>query len=413
VKYIRLLLGINIFWLSLSILSDGFNSLLLPYFLLGVGDENYKASLLGLLTFVGLLFGMLLQPVAGMMSDRLRSYGGRRGIILVGLLILLVSMLLFGRSRAVWLILASYLLLQGGTNIAQAGQQGFIPDLVPENLRGTAAGIKGFMDVGGAFLGFAILGQLLSQGQSNTALLIIAIFAILTFMMTIVLVKEPKYVLLPSVRRLTLFEIFRLNLKQHRIFAWLVVSRFLFLFGTYIVGRFLLYFVTDRLHFDANQATEATGNLLAVLTLVTAISALVAGWAADRLGRLPLMVVGCVLSSIGVLLLIIADSLLKILLFGGLMAFGSAAFAGSNWAMTADYVPSEEAGRFMALANFGTAGAAATVGLLGPLVDGINHITADSGYSALFIVATLAFVGSALVLRKVTTSQELIAVVHQ
>jgi MFS family permease len=408
-KYIRLLLGINLFWLVLSVLSDGLNSLLLPYYLLGFGDDASKATLLGMITFIGLVLGMLVQPVAGVWSDRMRSLWGRRGMIGIGLLGLLISIGLFGLSTSLPLILLSYLLIQVGANIAQAGQQGFIPDLVPAQLRGTAAGIKGFMDVGGAFLGFLFLGQLLSEGQADTALLIIAAFAIITFLLTLILVREPTYPASQSPKRFTLMNTFRIDLRQHRTFAWLVASRFLFLFGTYAVGRFLLYFVADRLHLDPEQAAEHTGALFAILTLITAIGAPLAGWAADRFGRIPLMVAGAALSALGVLPLIGANSTEQILLFGGLMAFGSAAFAGANWAMTADHVPSQEAGRFMALANIGTAGAAAAAGLLGPLIDGLNQTAFGRGYTALFILSALAFLASALVLRKITVPQEQVA----
>jgi hypothetical protein len=44
------------------------------------------------------------------------------------------------------------LLVQVAASVAQAAQQGFIPDVVPPERRGTASGLKGFMDVGGALL---------------------------------------------------------------------------------------------------------------------------------------------------------------------------------------------------------------------------------------------------------------------
>lgn len=80
------------------------------------------------------------------------------------------------------------------------------------------------------------------------------------------------------------------------------------------------------------------------------------------------MTAGALLSIIGVLGLITAASSQSIWLCGILMALGSAAFVGANWALTTELAPPCEAARFMGLANFGIAGAAAA-GLLGPLVD--------------------------------------------
>src|SRR5690606_37202120 len=111
---------------------------------------------------------------------------------------------------------------------------------------------------------------------------------------------------------------FQLDLRRHRTFAWLVGARFLFLLGTYAVGRFLLFFVAARLGLDPGRAAEQAGLLLAGLTLVSVLAAIPAGWAADRYGRLPLMAAGSLLSAEGVLLLILAQSELQILLFGSL-----------------------------------------------------------------------------------------------
>jgi MFS family permease len=400
---LRLLFGISVFWLALSMLFDGLNTLVLPAQLAIYTDEAHQATALGLTAFVGILLGMLVQPVAGVFSDRLRAKWGRRGVIASGMLLMLASLAAFGISQTLLAVILSYLFIQASASVAQAAQQGFIPDLVPAESRGKAAGFKGFMDLGGALLAFALLGQFLSEGRTDLALLAIAAVIVVTFGLTVLLVREHPATVTAPTHAVTLADAFRLDLREHRAFAWVVLSRFLFLLGTYMVGRFLLYFVADWLGLDPPLAAEQAGNLLFSLTLVTALGALAAGWAADRFGRMPLMLLGAALSAIGVLLLMIAGSELQILLFGGLMALGSAAFAGANWALTADLIPPAESARFMALANFGTAGAAAAAGLLGPLVDWANGITPGAGYAALFIFAALAFAGSALALRGMVT----------
>ena len=421
-RRLRLLLGISVFWLGLSMLSDGLTTLVLPERLLGVVGEERKGTALGLITFVGLLAAMLVQPVAGALSDRLRGRWGRRGGLALGTALTLAALALFGAGEHVVALAISFVLVVTAASIAQAAQQGFIPDLVPPERRGTAAGLKGFMDLGGALLAFAVLGAALQSDSPWPAVLSVAAVLLACLTLTWILVREPALGAapdgafpsqsLPSLRlgsgqagrapRFTVADAFRVDLRRHRTFGWLVLARFLFLLGTYAVGRFLLYFVADRLGTDRDEAAAEAGLLLAGLTLVTVLAAVPAGWAADRLGRLPLMLAGSVLSGAGVLLLALAGSQWQMFLFGSLMAVGSAAFTGANWAMTADLTPPEEAGRFFGLANIGTAGAAAAAGLLGPLVDWGNRTDADAGYTALFSAAALAFAGSAVVLRKVT-----------
>lgn len=350
-KRVRLLLGISVFWLALSLLFDGINTLLLPDHLLRVADPPRKATILGLITFAGLAAGMIVQPVAGTFSDRLRSRWGRTGAIGLGVLGIVASLGLLALTRSV--------------------------------------------------LAYMVLGGLLGEGSVGAALAAMAGIVVGMFALTALLVREPKgEASRAAPARATLADAFRLDLRQHRTFAWLIASRFLFLLGTYAVGRFLVYFVADRLGLEPNRAAEESAALLGGLTLITALSGPLAGWLADRIGRLPLMVVGALLSMAGVLLLMIsASSAWQMLLFGGLMALGSGAFATANWAMSADLAPAQEAARFLALANFGTAGAAAAAGLFGPLVDAANASSPGLGYTNLLIASALTFALSALALR--------------
>ena len=117
----RLLLGISVFWLALSVLFDGVNTLVLPIQVSGSAGHN-QATVLGLLTFVGLLAGALVQPVAGAFSDRLQPLLGRKGFIGIGLVLSLAALLLFAVWQSMIGVLFSYLAIQVSASIAQAGQ---------------------------------------------------------------------------------------------------------------------------------------------------------------------------------------------------------------------------------------------------------------------------------------------------
>lgn len=394
----RLLIGVNVFWLALSLLVEGLNTLVLPHRLLTLVGGAHQATVLGLVTFVGLAVSAGVQPIVGAMSDRSHTRWSRRGAIGFGVLLALPSLALFGLAGALIAAFLGYLLVQTAAGVAQAGQQALLPDLIPTHRRGVAAGIKSFMDVVGATLGFVILGGVLGAGGTRPALLAIAGTLVLLFVLTTLLVREtdqPTMCTPPAGIR----DAFRFDARRHRAFASLIASRFLFLLGTYAVGRFFLFFLADRLALDASAAAAEAGVLLGGLGLTTALAALPAGWAADRIGRVPLMVAGAGLSAAGVLLLTRASNSTAILLFGGLMALGSAAFSAANWALTADLVPTAEAARFMGLANLGTAGAAAAAGLFGPLVDWTNGQAPGTGYTVLFALAALAIVASVVPLR--------------
>lgn len=404
IQRFRLLLGISLLWLVLSLLSDGLNTLILPYQVAGrVGAES-QATVLGLVSFFGILAGMFVQPIAGAFSDWLRPAHGRQRFIGAGVLLTLLALAFFGAARSLLALILGYLALQITLSIAQAGQQGLLPDRVPGPQRGLASGLKIFMDLSGAMFGFLLLGELLGSGRLPSALGLIGIILIVLFLFSLILIPRERRQI-PSLPQETKFapisQAFQLDWNHDRNFIYLVTSRFLFLLATYAIGRFLLLFVAGRLSLGAGEAAQLAGSILAGLALVTVLGSPFAGWAADRLGRVPLMVIGAVLSALGVLLLVKASSPGAILLFGSLMSLGSAAFSSANWAMTADVAPPKEAARFFGLANFGTAGAAAAAGLFGPLVDWSNHLAPGSGFPALFITAALIFLTSAWVLRAI------------
>jgi MFS family permease len=397
----RLLWGISFFWLALSMLLDGTNTLILPVQLEGLANENTRATTLGLLTFFGLMAGALIQPFAGALSDRLKPGLGRKGFIGIGLFLILVSLFFFAIFKSLAAMMVGYIAIQVSASIAQAGQQGLLPDLVDENRRGLASGIKGFMDITGAMLGFVILGSLLGSGQPKLALGVIAAALVVTYLIAMVLTPEDR----PGKSRIhpgpiSIGQVFHLDLPQELDFVRLLLSRFLFLLGVYAIGRFLLYFVADRLGLEAAQAAEKAGALLAGLALVTVLASPLTGWLADRFGRIPLMLAGSLLGAAGALTLIWAASSAQILLFGGLMSLGSAAFAGGSWALIADLVPKDGSARYFGLANLSTAGATAAAGLFGPIIDWSNLIWPGSRFTVLFIAAALAFAASMLPLRR-------------
>jgi NNP family nitrate/nitrite transporter-like MFS transporter len=271
-----------------------------------------------------------------------------------------------------------------------------------------ASGLKGFMDLTGAMLGFVMLGQLLGAGQALPAIGAIAAILVVAYLLAVLLTPEdkpgrdaPSRGQAPGLR-----QIFQIDRVQYSAFIHLVVARFLFLLGIYGTGRFLLFFVASRLGLAEEQAAEQAGNLLAGLALLSVLASPLAGWLADRIGRIPLMRAGAVLSAISALLLAGADTSGEILLFGGLMSVGSAAFTGGSWALIADLVPRDESARFFGLANFSTAGSAAAAGLFGPVIDRMEQSSPGMGFIALFVLASIAFLASALPLKDLVSKRE-------
>jgi MFS family permease len=415
-----LILGVSILWLPLSMLFNSLQSLVLPAVVLGFVGQAHKGTVLGLILFVGLAAGALIQPLAGVYSDRLSAWrkapaarwGRRQPVIVVGTLLTVAFLAGFALASNIGILAVSYVGVSITAGIAQAGFQGLLPDFVPANLRGRAAGLKGFLELLGSLLGFSIAGVLIKQRHPAGVLLAISILLVIGALLSLVLVREGQRlrshapnpagadVVPPAGPVTTLAQ----QSSQERlpapvaagahgvrtIFARVMLCRFLFLLGAYGIGHFLLFYIHDRLHV-ANPA-GLTSMLLTIFTLESALVALSGGALSDRMGRLPLLWVAAGLSVLGALLLIPATGVALILIGGSVMSIGSGLFASANWALTADLTPTGAGGRFFGLLALATGGAAALAGLFGPLVD------LPTGYNPLFVVAALTFAGSAVVL---------------
>ncbi len=392
---LRVLIAISVPWFGLSMLADGLAALLLPYLLLTTVGPDAQATVLGLTTLIGYALGMAIQPLAGAFSDAL---GARRPFLLGGLAVALLGLGAMSAALSLGALgaILGYLIAVSGGNIAQAGQQALIPDRVPTVLRGRAAGLKGLMDIGGAFLAFAVLAAVLAAGQPILAAAMLGAGLALSVLPGVATAAASSPRQTRTGRALAPSALWR-GLPDRHILIRLLVSRFCVLLGVYAVGRFLVLFMGQRLGLDPEATAAQAGIVLAALALLTALVSVPAGWAADRLGRRPLMVGGAVGVAVGIGLLPLATVSAHVMLFGIPLAVGTAAFGSGSWALATDLVPPEEAARYMGIANYATAGAAGAAGLLGPIIDAGEAMAVGFGYTLLLLLAATAAVAGGLV----------------
>lgn len=369
----RLLAGVSVGWLGISMLADGVPSLLVPHRVAATGGD---ASTLGLVTLVAIGLAAVTQPFAGAWSDRI----GRLPVVTAGALLAVAGLGLLLLPDA---LLPAAVLTLAGVSVVQAGYQPLLPDRLAWSSRGRGAGAKGLFDVGGAFLGFALLAAILASGEATTATVVLGAGLVGPLLLAFALLptgRGPQQTAAPG----------PMHPDDRALLTRLVLARFLFLLGIYAVGRFLLLFTAQRLGLDADAAAAQAGTALAILTLATAAAAVPSGWLADRIGRSAVMLAGGAIGAVGVAALPLAGSLPAILVFGSLMAVGSAAFGAGSWAALADATAERSTGRLLGIANLGTAGAAAAAGLFGPLIDA-------AGFGPAFALAGVLAAAGALV----------------
>ncbi len=397
-KRTKLLVGMSVFWLGLALLTDGLNSIVLPSQLIHLGAMR-PATTLGLVTFAGLLAAVVVQPMAGEWSDRLRATWGRTGSIAAALFGVLAGLFALGLGQNLVSLFVAYLVIQISASMGRAALYGFTTDMLPYDQTGRAQTMQGAMHAAGSALGFLVLGSFLAAAALGSALLVIGAALTVGFLLTVLLLGErPK---IHGVRHSSpnWDDLYRFDFRTHRRYGWLVLARGLFLVGVFAVSRFLLLFLVDRFGMDAAGAANQSGLLLGGMVLVTVLGAPPAISLAERMGHGFVMAAGAMLAAGGMVLLGFGGSLAWVI--GGALsiAFGASAFLAANDATAAELIPAVHLAKFKGLADLAALAAAAVAGLFGPLLDWGVRLGASRGYLVMFAAAGVAFLAAWLAAR--------------
>ncbi len=471
---------INIYWLGLSISAGVITPVLLPYLVTVFVSHDQKNTYLALLRVAGLAVAMLVQPLAGMYSDQsTHRFGRRRPFIFWGTILDLVFLSIIGASvlfvgsplnktirpllgfsAAFAVLLLGLILLQASSNTAQGAQQGLIPDLVPENQRGTSSGVKSLFEILPSILA-VFIGPIIDSGRIWLAVGIIGVALLLTMLLTMIFVREEPLQEKPkrrnatrSLRILALTALFvgvtqgavwlvrsgglflssrgvsteiqialmglsglfamagsilvavyfgaRVGIgeeaQSNSPFIWWVINRLLFLAAVGSILGFFQFFISDVLRVE-NPATMTT-ILLAIVALFLIPSSLGGGFLADRIGRKRLIAFAGSISAAGTLLLLFSRTIPMVIVSGCILGVGAGTFMASSWALGTDLVPPKEAGRYLGISNLAGAGAGIVgAGIGGPMADFFNRIQPGLGYLVIFAIYAGLFMLSVIVLR--------------
>ncbi len=481
-------LTINAYWLGINIASGIITPILLPFLVVQFMPPEEKNTYLAMVRVAGLAVAMLVQPLAGMLSDRSTSrWGRRRPFIVLGtvLNVLFLGVIAaspsfvgsgfdqvlrpaVGITTAYAVLLGGIMLLQVSSNISHGALQGLIPDVVPEDQRGRASGVKAVFELVPVFL-VIFIGPLVDAGRVVLTVGIIMTGFVLTMLVTVMTVREQPVtekpggrigegvwrlvaltVLFVGVTRLAVFLVSAAgNAMQARdaaltvqvavvglsgllamagsivigvyfgarvgigrgaegqsSFIWWVINRLLFLAAVGSIQGFAQFFLADVLLVE-NAATMTT-LLLAAVAVFLMPSALGGGYLADRIGRKRLVGIAGLIAAGGTLLLLFSANIPMVLISGCIIGLGTGTFMATNWALGTDLVPPEDAGRYLGISNLAGAGAGIVgAGIGGPMADFFNALQPGLGYLVIFGLYGVLFLLSTLTLLKVNIAPTL------
>jgi len=398
------LLTVNAYWPGLSFMWNTLHLIVLPAMLLEFVSDARKNTALGLMTFVGLILALIIQPISGALSDAWVSrYGRRRPLILIGTAADLIFLAIIASGRSLAALAVGYIGLQFTSNIAHGPAQGLMHDRVPPEHMGIASGIKNFLDMAGMVASSLVAGRLLSP-ENPDPMVVMSLVAGLMILGTVTLLlgvrEEPTAATDVSLGK-RLRGAFHIDLGSNVHYWRLIGSRLVFLVGIYGIQAFAQYFVRDTLETD--NPVRLTGDLMATIVLALIAFSFGAGYLCDRVGRKPMHVAAAIFVAVGSLLMITAHTPAMMLAYGSIAGAGMGMYITANWALVNDLAPAGEAGKFLGLTNLATAGAQAISRLTGPAIDQLNAFRPGQnlGYVALFVGAAVLSLASLIVLRQV------------
>jgi MFS family permease len=248
----------------------------------------HKEIWLGIVTGIGAIVAVVVNPVAGALSDRTRPqlFGralGRRHIWTAsGALLAFVCLLVLAVAPNLFWITVAWAVANVGINIMLATLTSAVPDRVPVDQRGLVSGWIGMPVALGLVLGAILVTAVVTT--PSPGYLIIAI--------GLVLLVAPFVLRTPDdplggvvIKRPSL----RLDLRGNPDFAWAWVTRFLVMLGNALGTLYLLYFLTDAVKLDDPE----TGLLYMILLYTVGMigTAMLGGWLSDRAGKRKVFVV--------------------------------------------------------------------------------------------------------------------------
>jgi MFS family permease len=247
-----------------------------------------KENVLGLVTALGAAAAVVVNPLAGALSDRttLPGYGRRHVWTLGGALLGALSLVFLSRQHTVPGVALGWIAAQTCFNAMLASLTAAVPDRVPVGQRGAVSGWVGIPQVLGLVLGVVLVTAVVS-GTANGYVAVAIAVALLALPFALSTPDDP----LPRAYRPAggLLAGMWVSPRRHPDFAWAWLTRFLVQLGNALGTLYLLYFLTDRVHHPDPQTGLLT--LILVYTAALVATTVVAGRRSDRTGRRKVFVV--------------------------------------------------------------------------------------------------------------------------
>ena len=401
------LLRLSVYWLGLIAVVNGVGIILQERIKVLVPDATIQYTTLGVIQAAGVLIAVLVQPIAGSISDyTISRFGRRKPYILVGTLLDVVFLIGIATSNTVLAVGAFVVLLQFSANFAQGPFQGYVPDLIPPAQVGLASGLVGLFTVLGVVVGTGLASIGLATGDFMIPTIALGVIELVTMLSLFFRLDEGRAAKDRGRKSWTTvaMEAWGRDVLQERSFMFLVASRFFILGGGFfLIGLMVPYLERALGVIDPDERAGLIFTATLIVAICTAISTIPAAKLADRYGRKRVIYVACLIAGVGMTIAALAPSIPVFIGGAILMGVGTGSFLAVDWALMTEIIPKASSGRFMGISNVATATNGVVSAFIGGvLVDALVRAGSPTlGPRVAFLLAPVWFLIGALLLRPV------------
>ncbi|WP_440087642.1 MFS transporter [Streptosporangium sp. LJ11] len=389
--------GISLANLALWMAYFGPLQVLLPSQVASI-DPVGKEGSLALVTGAGAAVAMLLNPVAGALSDRTAGrFGRRHPWSLGGALVGAGALVLLAGQGSILGVAAGWCLAQAGLNAMQAALGAGVPDHVPVGQRGEVSGWIGIPQSLGVVLAVVLVTMVATTTESGYFLIAALVpLCVLPFVLT---THDPRLAARPPFEPRAFLRGFWISPRSHPDFFWAWLTRFLMQLGNAVATLYLLYFLTDAVGYErlfpGEKAEDGLLVLILIYTAAVVLTTVVAGVISDRLGRRrALVTVSGLISVVPAVMLAFWPQWPVATAGAAIMGVGFGIYLSVDNALVTQVLPAAE-GRAKDLGVINIANSGPQV--LGPVVAG-PIVAGLGGYPVLYLTsAALALLGAGLV----------------
>lgn len=362
-------------------------------------DPDGKTTFLGIATAVGALVAVVVNPLAGALSDRTTSrFGRRRPWALAGALLGAAGLFALAGRTTLLAVIVGWCVAQAGLNILQAAVTAVVPDQVPVAQRATVSGWISVPQSLGVVVGVLVVTVLVTGNAAGYVLT--AVLVVLLALPFVLLAPDPRLHRseVPGWSWPDFLRRFWVSPRQHPDFAWAFATRFLVQLGNALATLYLLYYLRDEVRYEQVVGGRAEDGLLVVIlvyTLAAVVSTVVGGVISDRSGRRrrSVVVAGLLMAAPGIALAF-WPSWPVLLGSAFVLGLGFGVYMSVDQALITQVLPgAADRGRDLGLINI----ANSAPQVLGPAL-AAPLVSTFGGYPTLYLtVAAVTVLGSVLV----------------